>query len=209
MTIWAYLRHRLRAVRRVPFFERRALSAVLGAFVALYLGGGLALMGIVFDDLVREAAPGADPLLGASRWMLPLGLVYTAVRVFVESGRGADLHPYLPLPLRPSVLTAMLAVLSLFNLWNAVPLAFVATVGIEATLDGAAGAALRFSLVSAGMLAAVTYAVPMLRGGCRAVRSWRRGLLPCSSGRRASRRSTWAGASSRCSTCRGGCSGAR
>jgi hypothetical protein len=59
----------------------------------------------------------------------------------------------------------MLAGLSLFSLWNAVPLAFVATVGIEATLDGAAGAALRFGLVSAGVLAAVTYAVPMLRRG--------------------------------------------
>lgn len=148
---------------RAPFVERRALSLILGGFMALYLGGGLVLFGLFFDDLVREAAPGTDPLLVASRWMLPLGLVYTAVRVFVESGRGADLHPYLPLPLRRSVLTATLAVLALFSLWNAVPLAFVATVGIEATLEGAAGAALRFSLVSAGVLAAVTYAVPMLR----------------------------------------------
>ena len=66
----------------------------------LYLGGGLVLLGIVFDDLVREVAPGADPLLVASRGLLPFALAYAAVRVFVESGVGADLRPYLPLPVR-------------------------------------------------------------------------------------------------------------
>ncbi len=168
MPVWRFLRHRHRAYRRVPFFERRALSAVLGGFLALYLGGGLVLLGIVFDDLVREMVPGTDPLLVASRWLLPLGLLYAVVRVFAESGVGADLRPYLPLPLRRSGLMAVLAVLSLFSLWNAVPLAFVATACTEAALDGALGAALRFGLVSVGVLAAVTYAVPMLRRGVSA-----------------------------------------
>ena len=149
----------------MPFFGRRALSAVLGAFVALYLGGGLVLMGIVFDDLVREVAPGTDPLLVVSRGLLPFALLYAAVRMFAESGFGIDVQPYPALPLRRSVLAGVAAVLALFSLWNAVPLAFVATVGIEATLDGALGPALRFSLVSAGVLAAVTYAVPVLRRG--------------------------------------------
>ena len=160
---WRILRHRLRAFRRVPFFGRRALFLILGAFLALYLGGGLVLFGLFFDYLVREAAPGADPLLVASRGLLPFALIYAAVRVFVESGVGADLRPYLPLPLRRSALAGVAAVLALFSLWNAVPLAFVVTVCAEAALGGALGPALRFGLVSAGVLAAVTYAVPMLR----------------------------------------------
>ena len=65
MSLWTFLRQRLRAYRRVPFFGRRALSLLLGGFLALYLGGGLVLLGVVFDDLVREVAPSADPLLAA------------------------------------------------------------------------------------------------------------------------------------------------
>jgi|APHM01.1.fsa_nt_gi hypothetical protein len=163
MPLWRVLRHRLRAFRRVPFFERRALSVILGGFIALYLGGGLVLFGLFFDDLVRNVAPGRDPLLVASRGLLPLGLLYAAVRVFVESGLGVDVRPYLALPLRRSVLVGVGAVLALFSLWNAVPLAFIVTVGVEAAVDGALGPALRFGLVSVGVLAVVTYAVPMLR----------------------------------------------
>jgi hypothetical protein len=139
----------------VPFFERRALSVILGGFMALYLGGGLVLFGLFFDDLVRNVAPGADPLLVASRGLLPLGLVYAAVRVFVKSSRGADLRSYVSLPLRRSVLAGMGAVLALFSLWNAVPLAFIVTVGVEAAVDGALGPALRFGLVGAGVLLVV------------------------------------------------------
>lgn len=155
MPLWRVLRHRLRAFRRVPFFERRALSVILGGFMALYLGGGLVLFGLFFDDLVRNVAPGADPLLVASRGLLPLGLVYAAVRVFVKSSRGADLRSYVSLPLRRSVLAGMGAVLALFSLWNAVPLAFIVTVGVEAAVDGALGPALRFGLVGAGVLLVV------------------------------------------------------
>ena len=168
MPLWSLLRHRLHAFVRVPFLGRRGLSLILGGFLALYLGGGLVLLGVVFDDLVREAAPGADPLLVASRGLLPFALAYAAVRVFVESGIGAELRPYLPLPVRRSGLVAVLAALSLFSLWNAVPLAFVATVCVEAALDGALGPALRFGLVGAGVLVAVTYATPMLRRGVSA-----------------------------------------
>ena len=163
MSLWTFLRQHLRAYRRVPFFGRRALSLLLGGFLALYLGGGLVLLGVVFDDLVREVAPSADPLLVASRGLLPFALVYGAVRVIVESGVGTDLRPYLPLPLRRSALVGVTTVLALLSLWNAVPMAFVVTVCAEAALDGALGPALRFGLVSAGVLAAVTYAVPMLR----------------------------------------------
>ena len=163
MTLLALLRHRLRAFWRAPIVERRALSLILGGFMALYLGGGLVLFGLFFDDLVQSVAPGRDPMLVASRGLLPLGLLYAAVRVFTESGLGADVRPYLALPFRRSVLTGTAAVLALYSLWNAVPLAFVVTVGIEAAVDGASGPALRFGLVSAGVLAAVTYAVPMLR----------------------------------------------
>ncbi|WP_263792418.1 DUF5687 family protein [Salinibacter sp.] len=168
MSLWSLLRHRLHAFVRVPFVGRRGLSLILGGFLALYLGGGLVLLGVAFDDLVREAAPGADPLLVASRGLLPFVLAYAAVRVFVESGVGADLRPYLPLPVRRSGLVAVLAALSLFSLWNAVPLAFVATVCVEAALDGALGPALRFGLAGAGVLVAVTYATPMLRRGVSA-----------------------------------------
>ncbi|PSQ86714.1 MAG: hypothetical protein BRD42_04130 [Bacteroidetes bacterium QS_3_64_15] len=112
---------------------------------------------------MREVAPGADPLLVASRGLLPFALAYAAVRVFVESGVGADLRPYLPLPLRRSALVGVTTVLALLSLWNAVPMAFVVTVCAEAALGGALGPALRFGLVSTGVLAAVTYAVPMLR----------------------------------------------
>ncbi|WP_233992706.1 DUF5687 family protein [Salinibacter altiplanensis] len=163
MPFWKILRHRLRAYRRVPFFGRRALSLLLRGFLALYLGGGLVLFGLFFDDLVRAVAPGADPLPVASRGLLPFALAYAALRVFVESGVGVDLQPYLPLPLRRSVLAGVAGVLALLSLWNAVPLAFVATVCVEAALGGALGPALRFGLVSVGVLAAVTYAVPMLR----------------------------------------------
>jgi hypothetical protein len=91
----------------------------------------------------------------ASRGLLPLGLVYAAVRVFVKSSRGADLRSYVSLPLRRSVLAGMGAVLALFSLWNAVPLAFIVTVGVEAAVDGALGPALRFGLVGAGVLLVV------------------------------------------------------
>jgi len=94
---------------------------------------------------------------------LPLSLLYAALRVFVESGLGTDPKPYQALPIRRSVLAGMGAALALFSLWNAVPMAFVATVCIEAALDGALGPALRFGLVGVGVLAAVTYAVPMVR----------------------------------------------
>jgi hypothetical protein len=163
VTIFDGLRHRLRAAVRAPFVERRALSLILGGFMALYLGGGLVLFGLFFDDLVRNVAPGHDPLLVASRGLLPLGLLYAAVRVFTESGLGADVRPYLTLPFRRSVLAGAAAVLALFRLWNAVPLAFVVTVSIESAVDGALGPALRFGLVSMAVLAVVTYAVPMLR----------------------------------------------
>ena len=92
------------------------------------------LFGLFFDDLVREVAPSADPLLVASRGLLPFALVYAAVRVIVESGVGTDLRPYLPLPLRRSALVGVTTVLALLSLWNAVPLAFVVTVCAEAAL---------------------------------------------------------------------------
>ena len=53
MALWTLLRHRLQAAVRAPFVGRRALSLILGGFMALYLGGGLVLVGLVFDDLVR------------------------------------------------------------------------------------------------------------------------------------------------------------
>ncbi len=131
MSLWTLLRHRLRSCWRVAFFGRRALSLILGGFLALYLGGGLVLLGVMFDDIVREAVPGANPLLVASRWLLALGLLYAALRVFVELGLGTDPKPYQALPIRRSALAGMGAALALFSLWNAVPMAFVATACIE------------------------------------------------------------------------------
>lgn len=165
MSLWSLLRHRLRAAVRAPFVGRRALSLILAGFVALYLGGGLVLLGILFDDLVREAAPGTDPLRVASRWLLPLALLYAALRVVVESGLGIDVRPYLALPTRWSVVAGLGAVVALVSLWNAVPMAFVATVGVEAAVDGAPGPAVRFGLVGMAGLAMVTFAVPVLRRG--------------------------------------------
>ncbi|MCS4195394.1 hypothetical protein GGP46_000209 [Salinibacter ruber] len=39
MALWTLLRHRLQAAVRAPFVGRRALSLILGGFMALYLGG--------------------------------------------------------------------------------------------------------------------------------------------------------------------------
>ena len=163
MTLLTLLRHRLRALWRVPFAGRRVVSLLIGVFVALYLGGGLVLLGLVFDDLVREAAPGADPLLIVARWLLPFAVAYAAVRVMTESGLGADPRPYRLLPIRRDALVAFLAVWALFSLWNVVPLAFLVTVCAEAALSGAMGTALRLGLAGLGVLGAVTYAVPVLR----------------------------------------------
>ncbi len=163
MSLWSLLRHRLQAAVRAPFVGRQALSLVFGGLMALYLGGGLVLLGLAFDDLVRAAAPSANPLLVASRGALPARVVYAVLRVFVESGLGVDPRPYLPLPLRRSTLLGGIAVLALVSAWNAVPLAFVLTVGVEAAMNGATAEALRFGGVCLGVLAAVTCAVPMLR----------------------------------------------
>ncbi|MCS4038651.1 DUF5687 family protein [Salinibacter ruber] len=163
MALWTLLRHRLQAAVRAPFVGRQALSLILGGFLALYLGGGLVLVGLVFDDLVREVAPGADPLLVAAKGLLPFGLGYAALRVVMESGLGVDPRPYQALPVRRSALVGVLAVFAPLSLWNAVPLAFIVAVGVEGGLNGTGGAALRFGLAGLGVLAAVTYAAPMLR----------------------------------------------
>ncbi len=163
MALWSLLRHRLQAAVRAPFVGRQALSLILGGFLALYLGGGLVLVGLVFDDLVREVAPGADPLLVAAKGLLPFGLGYAALRVVMESGLGVDPRPYQALPVRRSALVGVLAVFAPLSLWNAVPLAFIVAVGVEGALNGTGGAALRFGLAGLGVLAAVTYAAPMLR----------------------------------------------
>lgn len=163
MTLLSLLYHRLQAAVRAPFVGRQALSLILGGFLALYLGGGLVLVGLVFDDLVREVAPGADPLLVAAKGLLPFGLGYAALRVVMESGLGVDPRPYQALPVRRSALVGVLATFALFSLWNAVPLAFIVAVGVEGALNGTGGVALRFGVAGLGVLAAVTYAAPMLR----------------------------------------------
>lgn len=163
MTLWTLLRHRLTAYWRVSFLGRRLASLLFGTFLTLYLGGGLALAGVFFDNLVRDIAPSADPLLVAAKGLLPFGLGYAALRSIMESGLGVDPRPYQALPVPPSTLIGLLAIFALFSLWNAVPLAFVGTICVEMILNGAGGAALRFGLASFGVLAAVTYVAPMLR----------------------------------------------
>lgn len=147
----------------MPFLGRRLVSLLVGAVIVLYFGGGLVLAGVFFDDLMREVAPSADPLLVAARGLLPFGLGYAALRVVMESGLGVDPRPYRALPVRRSSLVGLLSVFALLSLWNAVPLTFVGAVCVEMTLNGAGGAALRFGLASFGVLAAITYAAPMLR----------------------------------------------
>ncbi|CBH25620.1 hypothetical protein GGP91_002281 [Salinibacter ruber] len=163
MALWTLLRHRLQAAVRAPFAGRQVLSLILGGFLALYLGGGLVLVGLAFDDLVREAAPGADPLSVAAKGLLPFGLGYSALRVVMESGLGVDPRPYQALPVPRSALAGLLAVFAPLSLWNAVPPAFIVAVGVEGALNGTGGAALCFGLAGLGVLAAVTYAAPMLR----------------------------------------------
>lgn len=163
MTLLSLLHHRLRAVVRAPFVGRRALSLILGGVLALYLGGGLVLVGLVFDDLVREVAPQADPLLVAARGLLPAGLAYAALQVFLASGLRIDPTPYRALPVRRGALVALLCVFALGSAWTAVPMAFVGAVGVEAALGGAGSAALRFGLAALGVLAAAASLAPMLR----------------------------------------------
>ena len=100
MSLLSLLRHRLRAFWRAPLFERRAASLVVSTLMALYLGGGLVVLGLAFDNAVREVAPSTDPVLVLARWLLPLGLVHVALRVVMESDSRTDLQPYLHLPLR-------------------------------------------------------------------------------------------------------------
>jgi hypothetical protein len=163
VTLLSLLHHRLRAVVRAPFVGRRALSLILGGVLALYLGGGLVLVGLVFDDLVREVAPQADPLLVAARGLLPAGLAYAALQVFLASGLRIDPTPYRALPVRRGALVALLCVFALGSAWTAVPMAFVGAVGVEAALGGAGSAALRFGLAALGVLAAAASLAPMLR----------------------------------------------
>jgi len=168
MSLWSLFRHRLHAFFRSPVLGRRFVSLVVGAFVALYLGGALVLAGVFFDDIVRAAAPGADPLLVAARGLLPFGLGYAALQSVFASGLGLDPTPYRSLPVRRRTLVALLSVFALLNLWTAVPLAFVGAVGVEAAVDGAGMAALRFGLASVGVLAADAYLAPMVRRGVSA-----------------------------------------
>lgn len=163
MSFWTLVRHRLRAYIRVPFLGRRFASLVVGTFVALYFGGALVLAGLFFDDIVREGAPGADPLLVAAQGLLPFGLGYAVLQSVLASGLGVDPTPYRSLPIRRGALVALLSVFALLRLWTAVPLAFVGAVGVEAALDGAGVEALRFGLASLGVLAAAAYLAPMLR----------------------------------------------
>jgi len=131
--------------------------------MTLYFGGTLVLLGLVFDDLVQEVALRADPLFVVGRWLLPLALVYTGIRVLVDSGLQVNPRPYQHLPVQKSTLVAFLSVLSLFSLWNAVPLAFLVTVCVDAAFSGEVVPALRLGLAGLTTLAIITYVVPMLR----------------------------------------------
>ncbi len=163
MSVWSLLHHRPRAYWCVPFRGRRLASLLIIAFIALYFGGSLVLAGVFFDDLVREVAPTADPLLVAAKGLLPFGLGYAAIRLVIASGLGVDPRPYQVLPVHRSVLVSLLSVFTLFSLWNAVPLTFVGAVCVERAMSGGGLAAFRFGLAGLGVLVAVTYAVPMLR----------------------------------------------
>ena len=163
MSFWSLLGHRLKAYWRVPFFGRRLVSVLVGTVATIYFGGTFIFAGFFFDDLVREIAPGADPLFVAARWLLPFGLAYTVVRVMMGSGLGADPRPYLPLPIRREAFVGSLAAWALLSLWNAVPLALLVAVCAEAALSGPVGPALRLGGAGLGVLVATTYAAPILR----------------------------------------------
>lgn len=163
MSLLSLLRHRLRAFWRAPLFKQRAASLVLSTLMALYLGGGLVVLGLAFDNAVREAAPSTDPVLVLARWLLPLGLVHVALRVVMESDSRTDLQPYLHLPLRRGSLLLYRAVSTLLSFWNAVPLLFFVAVCGEAAARGAGMEAFRLGLAAAGVLVATTCLAPMAR----------------------------------------------
>ncbi|MEF8939047.1 MAG: DUF5687 family protein [Salinivenus sp.] len=163
MSLLSLLRHRLRAFWRAPLFKQRAASLVVSTLMALYLGGGLVVLGLAFDNVVREVAPSTDPVLVLARWLLPLGLVHIALRVVMESDSRTDLQPYLHLPLRRGSLLLYRAVSTLLSFWNAVPLLFFVAVCGEAAARGAGMEALRLGLAAAGVLVATTCLAPMAR----------------------------------------------
>jgi hypothetical protein len=131
----------------------------------LYIAVGLVGLGLVFDDLVREASSEGDPLLVIARWLTPLALIYAALRVVVESGIGIDLQPYQPLPVRGKTLRSFSMLLSLSSLWNVLPLTFLGTACLEAALSNRGGEALCLWFAGVGVAVIVTYSVPIVRRG--------------------------------------------
>lgn len=155
--------HQIREYWRESFLKHRLASLLITTILVLYFVGILTLGGIFFDDVIQNAIPGTDPLRLAARGLLPLGIGYAVLRMVLESGPGANLRPYLTLPFRRVSLVGMLAVLPLFSVWNAVPLAFVGAFCVDAASGGATIEALRFGLACLGVLSTVTYAAPVGR----------------------------------------------
>jgi hypothetical protein len=163
LSFWTLLRHRLKAYWRTPFLGRRLVSLLLVTALGLSFAVPLALVGVLFDDIVAHLAPTANPLQVAARGLLPAALGYGAAQMAMTSGLSVDPRPYQSLPIPRAVLVGLLSAFALLSLWTTVPLAFVVPVCVEAILGGAGGTALRFGGACLGMLAAITYGAPMLR----------------------------------------------
>jgi hypothetical protein len=163
LSLWTLFRHRLTAYWRTPVLGRRLVSFLLSTVLRLSLAVPLAVVGVFFDDIVGHLAPNARPLLVAARGILPVALSYGGSRMVIDSGLAVAPRPYQALPISRSAIVRLLSVFALLSLWNVVPMAFVVPVCIDAAAGGDVGAALRFGLACVGVLAAVTYGVPMLR----------------------------------------------
>lgn len=153
----------MKSYLRVPSEGHRLPLLLAGGFFGLYVGALLGFLGLLFDDIVRGLVPSANPLLIAARGLLPIGIIYLALRVGLESRLGVDPRPYQILPFQRISLAGLLAVYALFSVWNVLPLAFLGAVCMEAALSGAVGQAVRFGLSCLGTLAAISYLAPIGR----------------------------------------------
>lgn len=164
MTIaWVLIRQQVKSYWRTPFRGHRAASFALGLLGAAYISAMLVLIGLLFDDVTRNLAGHAPPLTTLANGLLPFGLIYVFVRAVFEHAAAVRLKPYYYLPISSGTMAAFASVLALLSAWNAVPIAFFATVCIEAFLDGAGLEAAGLGLCALGVLCATSYVAPMLR----------------------------------------------
>lgn len=140
----------MQALFRSPTVAGSVLRRVLVGFLALYLLGSLLILTVVLDDIVSAVAPGRSFPEVLAEGLLPLGVLYLAVRVFLEPDVRMNLRPYLTLPVARTRLVRFFVGMSLLSRWNLVPLVVwvaIWAIHLRPLLSTAASAAFLASLV--------------------------------------------------------------